>query len=263
MSMAASAGCLVAKVDHLGILADDADNLFRLFAETFQLPVVLPMTEHPGFASGGVLLGNAGIEFIRNSDRLRQFALPGRAARYWLMAFQPCGTVEATVAELRARGIPYRQEAPGAFWTNVTLTDLAGCYWAFLCHYEPQWYQQYPALTQQLQERGGGPLGVDRVQEVVVGTRDVAEADRWWGQLLSPTSAARPGYWQVGDGPTIHLVPADEDGIAGLVLQVRDLDHAVRFLRDQQLLGGVSAERAKLAPERLGSLQVHLTAMQD
>lgn len=56
---------VVVALDHVGVLAADADALFTLFAETFQLPVAWPMTDYGGFASGGVRAGTIDLEFIR------------------------------------------------------------------------------------------------------------------------------------------------------------------------------------------------------
>ena len=262
MSATAASPCIVAKIDHVDVVADDADRLLALFAETFQFPVAWPMTTYRaagGFTCGGVRLGNINLEIIRKSATFRGRDLPGREAYYLLAAFEPCGTVEETMAQLQARGVACQNRGRGDFWTNVWLPDLQRQGFFFLlCHYDPDWYAQYPALTQQLRERDGGPLGVERVDEVVISAQDVATLDRQLEPLLSPTAATRPDYWPVGEGPALRLIPGDEDGITGMVLRVRDLDRAARFLREQHLLGEQSATRVTIAPERLGSLQVHL-----
>lgn len=252
---------VVAKIDHVGVLADDADTLFTLFAETFQLPVVWPMTDYGGFASGGVRVGNLDLEFLRAAGGVRRFVLPDRPARYWILGWRPTGSVANSVARLAARGIPFREETPGPFYTNVTLTDLSPGSWVFLCHYQPEWYHRYPALAEQFQERRGGPLGVADAAEVTVGVREFAQAEQRWGRLLAPTMPERPGTWQVGDGPAVRLESDDRDAISTLTLQVRDLEQAARFLREQGLLGDVSAERVLLAPDRLGSLRLNLVTV--
>lgn len=191
---------------------------------------------------------------------LRRFALPDQPARYWVLGWRPAGSVAASVARLAARGIPYREEAPGPFYTNVTLTDLAPGSWVLLCHYEPKWYQRYPALAQQLQDRRGGPLGVADAAEVTVGVQEFAQAEQRWGRLLAPMMPERPGVWQVGDGPAVRLESGDRDELSTLTLRVRDVDRVVRFLGEQGLLGDASAEWVTLAPDRLGSLRLRLVA---
>ena len=122
MSAAAASPCIVANVDHVDVLADDADRLLALFAETFQIPVAWPMTTYQargGFTCGGVRLGNCNLEIIRKSATFQGRALPGREAQYLLAAFEPCGTVEESMAQLQARGIACETRAPGDFWTNV------------------------------------------------------------------------------------------------------------------------------------------------
>ena len=151
---------IVATLDHVGVLAEDADALFALLAETFDLPVAWPMTDFGTFASGGVRPGTINLEVVRAAGGLRRFLPPDRPARYWILAFQPAGALDDSLARLEARGIPHRREAPGPLFTNVTLTELAPRSWTILCHYLPSYSEQYAALEPELRERGGGPLGL-------------------------------------------------------------------------------------------------------
>ena len=75
---------------------------------------------------------------------------------------------------------------------------------------------------QELQRREGGPLGVQRVREIVLGAKEVDTETERWRTLLEPTPMTN-GRWELGDGPAIRLVPDYEDHIQALVWEVTSL----------------------------------------
>ena len=48
---------IVRQIDHMLIVSSEAEELFSLLSDTFQLPVAWPMSDYGGFASGGVAVG--------------------------------------------------------------------------------------------------------------------------------------------------------------------------------------------------------------
>lgn len=89
-----------------------------------------------------------------------------------------------------------------------------------------------------LRDGEGGPLGIRRMQEVRVGARYLAAARERWGRVLNPLQPEAPGYWRLGDGPTLRLILNGTDGIQTLALRVRSLRQAQRFLRERNLVRG-------------------------
>ncbi len=254
----------IAQIDHLMIVAHDPDGLLHLFADTLDIPVAWPMADYGGFESAGVRLQNLNLEFVRSDAHIPVLALdPGSVAALRGIAFAPAGSVAETVERLGARGIDQQAPAPGMGWTNVALAGFFPPHPIFVCHYVPDILRINPDLyTDALRARDGGPLGVERVQEIVLGVPDVAEATEHWGRLLAPHPSPAPGVWTLGEGPSLRLERAPEASIARIVLAVRDLGHAVAFVRAQGLLGEESAGRATLAPERIGGLAVVIAARQ-
>ena len=59
---------IVKQVDHILIASSEAKELFTLLSDTFQFPVVWPMSDYGGFASGGVAVGNVNLEVLRASE---------------------------------------------------------------------------------------------------------------------------------------------------------------------------------------------------
>src|SRR5918994_4252111 len=211
---------VVAQIDHGVIESTDPVALFALFTEVLQLPVAWPFTAYPGFASGGAFLGNANVEALTLGDPATPAAgAPGRA-RLAALAFEPAGTIEAAIAELESRGLPHEapQEIPGPRgWVNVTVDGLvpgaAAFPPTFLVKYSFDQDRVRADLRQDLLARGGGPLGLERLAEVVVGATDPTAAARRWQAFLIPIAPAGTGYWVIGAGPALRLEPAAVDAI--------------------------------------------------
>src|SRR5919199_5408308 len=107
MSDGASADPLVQQIDHLPIIADDADGLVRLFTETFEIPLACPMTGLGPCESACVRPLNLLLEFIRPNERNQARRRPGQPARIFAIGFEPVRPVEELVRQLDARGIPH------------------------------------------------------------------------------------------------------------------------------------------------------------
>jgi hypothetical protein len=105
---------------------------------------------------------------------------------------------------------------------------------------------------------GGGPLGVVDVKEVIIGAVDVDMARRLWQKLLDPTPSAMSNTWQIGTGPAVRLVPADENRVQALVIRVASLERARAFLREKQLLVIDAAGQVTIDPSKLGGLDLRL-----
>jgi hypothetical protein len=251
---------VVTQIDHVLCRARDADGLFRVFVETLQLPVAWPMAEYGGFVSAGVRLGNVNLEILRATPDALQDVHTGGAAHFTGIAFEPAGTVEASLARLRARNIPHGAPRTGRAWVTIGLPDFLPGSRVFLCRYTSAADQPPPMRVRHLRGRDGGPLGVERVREVVVGVSNVEGAERHWFRLLTPSPSPRPGTWLLGTGPAVRLEAAPAVAIVRLVLQVRDLDRAAAFLRERLLLGEATGPQVTIADGRVGSLPVSLTA---
>ena len=263
----------VEHIDHVMIRSDRPNELYTFFTETLQLPVAWPMAERGGVTSGGVGFGNVNVEAIKfpgQTDRAAQTHLVG-------FAFKP-SPLRQSLAELDQRGITYGEPRPfvstsrdGArmtFFTNVTLHQFSDSdrpaearVHVFLSEYNPAYVdvnERRTRLRAQLAARGGGPLGVRSVREVIIGTTDFATANRSWGRLLAPRRASAPGLWKVGDGPAIRLVPAGENMLQGLVISVGSLPQARAFLQEKGLLGSASATEVTIAPTMIHGLNIRL-----
>jgi len=91
---------------------------------------VWPFFEHGRFASGGLSLGNAVLEFVSFPKEGHQ----PQKTEFRGIALEPTISADATAAELTKRNIPhsgaqpYKSQIPGkqilAEWSSVGLTDF-------------------------------------------------------------------------------------------------------------------------------------------
>jgi hypothetical protein len=130
--------------------------------------------------------------------------------------------------------------------------------------YDPGWseFQSHEekraADLAALKERGGGPLGVEAMQEVIAGVRDEARVNELWRKFLAPAKAIDNGLWRIADGPAVRLVAAEENAIQAMVWKVSSLERAAEFLRAKGMLGLVSENQITIDPAKIYGLDVRL-----
>lgn len=236
-------GKVIRQVDHILIASNDADDLFSLLSETFQLPIVWPMGNYGRFTSGGVSAGNVNLEIVKmpvSTDDNTRSKIIG-------FALEP-GPLQDSINELDAREIPHGSSIPFTIldatgsvitpWITVTLPDLSNdSMIIFLCEYTHDLPAQRKNALDELLSRDGGPLSIESVSEIVIGTTNMRESQYNWQRLLEPLSPSSPGVWHLEAGPAIRLIEAEMDGIYELVINVRSLDQAGNFLGEHGLLG--------------------------
>ena len=118
--------------------------------------------------------------------------------------------------------------------------------------------QRRARLLKELRARGGGPLGVTGVKEMIVGATHVKVALNLWERLLAPRRTVEPGFWRVDDGPGIRLVQARENRLQAIVISVASLSRAKAFLQENGLLGSVSEGGLTIDPSKLEGLDIRL-----
>ncbi|MEW5918865.1 MAG: hypothetical protein AB1762_20855 [Gemmatimonadota bacterium] len=254
------------KVDHFYATSSDAERHFTFFRDTLGLAVAWAYTDYGGFASGGLSAGNSVIEFVKWTVAKGEI-LP---TEWKAIAFEPLGGTETLVLELARRGFKhsapdtsrYRDSAGNDVvgWTNTDLTGLSPSGTVFICDYADRKAisENRAAAKADLARRNGGPLGVIAVNEIVLEVTDVVKAAVQWRSLAGSTASESDRRFSFGDGPDIRLVGSERDGIKEIVIGVRSIAAARRFLTDRGLLEGEDGGRVAIAPRVLGGLRVTL-----
>jgi catechol 2,3-dioxygenase-like lactoylglutathione lyase family enzyme len=261
------------QIDHVMIKADDPREVLAFFTETLGLPIAWRVEERGGVVSGGVGFGNVNVEAIR---------FPGQAtlssrAQVTGFGFEP-SSLRACLDELQRRGVPHGPPRPlistdttGAkrtLFTNVTLLDLSdsalpvdATMHIFVSDYDPAYVDvagRRARLSEELTASRGGPLGVESMSEIVVGSSDVVAMRPRWQRLLDPARPTRAGAWQVGTGPAIRIVPAKENRVEALVVRVKSLARAKAFLHAHGLLAREPAAEVMLDPSKVFGIKIRL-----
>jgi len=237
-------GSPVKRIDHILLTPEDPRGLYDFLTEELKLPVAWPFREYEGFASGGIFFGNVNLEvLVMNQDNLPP---PSNIAG---MAFEPAGSTEEVVEELKRRQIAHDEPRTYEFglgqsrikmWTTTILKDFIPGSVVFFCEYHPGFFNP-PAwrntLQKKLKEIKGGPLGIEYVKELELRVKDKEKELQKWQNLLSPDFFSSDGCFAVGDGPRLCIVESDKGNIHSIKIKVKSLDSAREFLLSRGLLG--------------------------
>ena len=274
---------IVRQVDHIIISADtveDAKALWSLFSEKLKLPVAWPPAQYEGFFSGGVNAGNVNLEFVYSRDESvesHSTGPPSTNARFGGLGLEPEPLAQA-LPELEQLGLHHGQPDPyqkkdqsgnkTTLWTTVTLDDVSkNDLDVFLCEYSPDLFRMNNPPRRDIQEhrrylkdllrqRGGGPMGIELVKEIVIGTSDYEATVRLWQKLLGPDARASGGAWHPAAGPAIRFIPSASDGIQSILVRVEDIGRARRFLQASGLLGRDEKSRVAIGPKKVMGIDV-------
>jgi catechol 2,3-dioxygenase-like lactoylglutathione lyase family enzyme len=256
---------LVTRVDHFYAESDQARSLFTFFKETFQLPESWPFRDAGTHVSGGLWLGNTILEFLlNNGDKPVRTEFGG-------IAFEPAGGADETAIALSKRGISraevenkMRQGPEGKMrvaWSLLDLKDFPPTEAdVFFVDYKfrKSVATKYKAIDDEFAARNRGPLGIIGVAEITVGVQDLEEARSKWSALLAPSPQISDDAFAFESGPRIRLVRAESPGIRGIVLSVRSLGDAERFLKERGLLAKDAAGRISITPAAIDGLSIQL-----
>ncbi len=259
---------LATRVEHFYLASDRAQLLFTYFKDTFQLPEVWPFFERGSFASGGLSLGNAVLEFASFPKKDKEPVKTGFRG----IAFEPTASAEATAAELTDRQnishtdvVTYKHQVAGSQarveWSSVGLKDFPPAEAdVFFCDYRdrPAVAARRKEASDELAARKGGLLGIVGAAEITVGVQDLEEARSKWSALFAPSPQISEDAFVFSTGPRIRLVHADSPGIQGIVLNVRSVAEAEKSLKERKLLARDDAGRIVIAPAAIDGLSIRL-----
>lgn len=255
---------IIRQVDHILVASNDAEELFSVFSDTFQLPVVWPMSDYGKFASGGVSLGNVNLEIFRVPVSADSVV----GAQFAGFALEPA-PLQSALQELEAREIAHGSPTPfnstktdgsaSTLWTTVMLPSVSNEAMAvFLCEYTHDIVGQRQHYLNQLRSQDGGPLSLESVDEIVCGVSGAQKSSEQWQSLLNPLLPSSPGVWELGGGPAVRVIQADVNGIRELVVSVRSLSRARGFLRECGLLDIDRPDGVTMAGPALQGLTIRL-----
>lgn len=260
---------LVRQVDHVFVPVDDPEPIQSLFTEVLGLPESWPVHDYGIFRSGGVSIGNCNLEFVHGDSEVNPFFEVRLPSVIRGIAFEPEPGTDWG-AELDVRGLRHTDRIPyegrgcrgheGHLWTTMFLSGMVEREaTVILCEYHAEECMRGEEAREALRRAGGGVIGAERVEELMIGVQNYAKAEQRWSKFLDPVEPSEPGLWQLGDGPAIHLKESPIDGVAGIVLKVRSLEDARDALMARKMLGPVRRHGMGLHYGKTHGLDVWLT----
>ena len=113
------------------------------------------------------------------------------------------------------------------------------------------------AGAEELLRRKGGPLGLVSVRELTIGVQDTAAALAQWRKTFGNSRLESNGVirWEIG--PAMRFVTAPADAILEMVLAVRSIDDARRFLESKGM-AKLEAGQLYFAPAAVRGLRIRL-----
>jgi hypothetical protein len=232
-------GLIVRKIDHVYVALADPAAAVTFLTSSLGLPVAWPLTQYSGFSSAGVGLGNVNFEVIESNSLMPSLTATS-PARISGIAFEPERIDQAFLDELDRREIPHTppltskgtspEVIAGSGWTNVLFGGLMSRASVFVCEYQDTDLVDVAARQEALDVLGGGALGIERAEEIVIGSPHSSAATARWQRLFDPLQPQRSGHWRPGVGPALRIVASDQDVVERLSLRVQSRGAAQRAL---------------------------------
>ncbi len=262
---------LARQVDHIVVESDDPKQLFEFLTGTLRLPVASPLRSDGSSVTAGVGLGNASIELFRPANRGKLPKAFRVQAHFTALAFEPY-QIALALTELKARGIPFSEPqyysstlpngTRGTLSTTLVLPEMSSSAMSvFLFEYSLSFLNVHVRRRQwagELALNRGGPLGIESLKEIVIGTTRLPTDKPRWRRFLLPVEPAAGNTWRLPAGPAIRLISGGADGILHIVLKVKSLEEAREFLKARRWLGSVSDREVSLAPSAVQGLDIRL-----
>jgi len=253
---------VVKDVDHIATSTSQPEQLFTFFTGTLGLPAAWPFVQYPGFATGGVYLGNVNMETLL----LEGVSAPGSPAFFFGIVFEPYPLTKsiplfkANGADPQKPTVQTREEngKQVPVWTNVTLKALCTKdYIVYLCAYTPAAKAHLVSVTS-ASKPPLGPLGVTSVKEAVITSTDPEATISTWKKAMVPVSTSSDGTMTFQSGPAIRIIKGSTDMIATLIIEVASLDTAKTFLQKNGLLGKSTGSELTIEPSKVQGLDIQL-----
>jgi pimeloyl-ACP methyl ester carboxylesterase len=249
---------IVRQIDHVLFVTPGGSALVSLLTDTLRLPRVWPQPGDTWTASSGIGFGNVTLEVFHTPP-----AEAPRVGRITSLALQPVN-LETALKELQSRSVahnppPQKVRAPGEpppRWTTVGLQGFG--HGLFLIQYVFDMDERRDRFDRMLREQKGGPLGIIRVNEVVIATEQPDQVRSQWKSLLGPAISAKEDVWISGAGPRIRLVKTGDSRASEFGIEIKSLSQATEALRRLRIPYVTTKHEIRIDPEALFGLRLIL-----
>ena len=232
---------LVKRIDHILLMPEPskARAVYDFFINTLKMPVAWPYDNWGEFSTGAAFFGNVPVEIIESVNR------PETGSNIVGFALEPGMKTGSLIREMDKQGIKYRK--PYLFeigkwifkkkmWTSTIVDDVLPDSQIFFCEYHMDTEKKKKKIREEFLANNGGPLCIEKVEEVKIYLNDFTFRQKIWSRLLSPINMSNEGIFVMEQGPNIHLYKNDKNMIYSIVLKTKNYNQAKSFLSKNNLL---------------------------
>ncbi len=262
----------VNQINHLYATSQAPQKLFSFFNKEFGLPVVWDSWVRGRYASAAVWFGNTAVEFVSGDS--------GKKAQFEGIALEPLQSMAAMMTSLDNNRVPHDtcqsysfnvvdkghpQEKIG--WTTLDLINIFPPEMDFyIIQYEnkKRFDLNRAIANDSLKISDGGPLGIVSLERIIVSTNRSDSCRQVLGKIPG-IRVKENGVFGFNQGSAIQIIDPTKDGnrpsdtgIIKIIVRVRSLDIAVRYLTKKNMIGRQSEHSVYIDPLAIEGLQVEL-----
>jgi hypothetical protein len=255
-----SATAQINKVGYFYVNSPNAKKLYTFFKDNFGLPTEwdfqnFDIAGYGRFECGGLSLGNVTLEFVKDSTKTLFFGIelePIQSAQQMLPVLK-----KAYVKHDSVKNAMFSNKDTG--WSVLNLKGILPEVHLFIVDYK----SRQPLLegrkraADSLQKGQGGSLGIQRVEEILVGCNNVQECRSELSKIPGIRSE-RGNLFRFDHGPAIRLTAADKSGVQRVVIKVSSIEAAKKFLQQKSILGSATKSKVAINPVVADGLLIEL-----
>lgn len=246
----------IQRIDHFVLNTPESAELIERFTEVFGLPLAWRSGDNAGISLGNVVL------------ECSNYA----SGDYTIgIGLEPAQEALAFIPMLDEAGVPHEEADPhymqgedGSEFLAYTLVDLNGMLpdpevYLFVVDYASREYMSgvQRGAAGELAAADGGLLGVEKLEEIIIATRQHLDFSGRMKKLPGVESRGE-GIFYLNEGPAIRLEDGEEDNFV-LVIKVKSLENAAMGLKDANIPMEQTGRRILITELLPSGVQIMLT----
>jgi hypothetical protein len=260
------------QIDHIYAVAPMPDKSFFFFRKELGLPVVWDRKVNGQYESSAVWLGNVSLEFVSGDST--------KNAQFEGIGLEPLQSIKDILPVLDENKVPHDSSQSFKFkvtdkgnpeevigWTAMDVLNIFPPeidFYIIDYNNKKRFDLNRSVANDSLENIKGGPLGVMFLKEIVIASGNFSTCKAVLNRI--------PGIKMSGDdlfsfnkGPSIKLVNYTNDathsgdtGIIKIVIRVRSVNTAMRYLGSKKISGKSSKDSVYIDPAAVNGLLVEL-----
>ena len=226
--------------------AEIYDSLHQLFVTDLQIPQFFDTETYGTRKYFTIRAGNVIIEPCGPFEFHQEFGQEVMT-RFNTLAFRPYESAASSAEILKKLGFHITVKDKDEL-LNLTVDELCTDFLPVNVSKTIQLKSKDEAimdsLTNELIRTGGGPVGLEYIEEIQIGYKTEAYLEKWT-MFLNPLDHI-DNLWILPRKPNIRFINSEREEIVALVFKVRSLKAAEQYLESKGLLGNKIGNRIEM-----------------